>query len=108
MAKGIALSLAFALTACGGGGGSPPAASNGPPTSDCVDCGTTLIAITDADGDFLSYTVDVTSLKLKKANGTLVETLPASTRIDFAQLVMFRILPSAAERGKPSPLFPVR
>ena len=32
-------------------------------------CGTTFVAITDADGDFLSYSVDVTSLKLKKANG---------------------------------------
>ena len=43
--------------------------------------------MTDADGDFLSYTVDVVSLKLKRANGTLVETLPATTRIDFAQFV---------------------
>jgi hypothetical protein len=82
-----ALTLALFLAACGGGGGSPPAASNGPPASSCADCGTTFIAITDADGDFLSYTVDVTSLKLKKANGTLVETLPGTTRIDFAQLV---------------------
>jgi hypothetical protein len=73
------------LTACGGG--SPPSSSNGPPSAVCADCGTTFIAITDADGDFRSYTVDVVSLKLKKANGTLVETLPATTRIDFAQLV---------------------
>jgi hypothetical protein len=83
-----AFTLALLLAACGGGGGdSPPSASNGPPASGCTDCGTTLIAITDADGDFLSYTVDVTSLKLRKANGTLIETLPATTRIDFAQLV---------------------
>jgi hypothetical protein len=81
-----AFSLALFLAACGGGG-SPPAASNGPPASSCADCGTTFVAITDADGDFLSYAVDVTSLKLKKANGALVETLPGTTRIDFAQLV---------------------
>src|SRR6185295_15086633 len=40
-----------------------------------------------ADGDFLSYNVDVVSLSLKRANGTMVETLPAATRIDFAQYV---------------------
>src|SRR6185369_3319704 len=80
--------LALFLAACGGGGGGMSASSSNPPaSSDCTDCGTTFVAITDADGDFLSYSVDVTSLKLKKANGTLVETLPATTRIDFAQLV---------------------
>ena len=64
------------------------AGGSGPPTSNCAtDCGTVFVAITDADGDFLSYTVDVVSLKLKRANGTMVETLPATTRIDFAQLV---------------------
>lgn len=84
--KSCVFILASFLAACSGGGSSPPA-SNEPPTSNCGDCGTALVAITDADGDFLSYSVDVTSLKLKKANGTLVETLPATTRIDFAQLV---------------------
>lgn len=53
----------------------------------CNDCGTAMLSMTDAQGDFLSYVVDVTSLKLKKADGTLVQTLPASSRIDFAQLV---------------------
>ncbi len=83
------LAAALILTACGGGGASnPPPSGNNPPSASCgTDCGTAYIAITDADGDFLSYTVDVSSLKLRRANGTLVETLPASTRIDFAQLV---------------------
>jgi hypothetical protein len=45
------------------------------------------VGLTDAAGDFLSYTVDVTSLTLTKANGTVVETLPQRTRIDFAQVV---------------------
>jgi hypothetical protein len=81
-------SCALLLAACGGGGGgSPPASIGGSPSSSCTDCGTAYIAITDADGDFLSYTVDVVSLKLKRANGTMVETLPATTRIDFAQYV---------------------
>lgn len=85
-----ALTLSLILTACGGGGGTgsnPPAGNNPPPTSSCADCGTVIVAITDADGDFLSYSVDVVSLKLRRANGTTVETLPATTRIDFAQLV---------------------
>ena len=49
--------------------------------------GTLSIGLTDAAGDFLSYAVDVTSLTLTKADGTVVETLPQRTRIDFAQLV---------------------
>jgi hypothetical protein len=85
--RSCGFTLALFLAACGGGGGSMPSSSNAAPTSNCSDCGTMFVAITDADGDFLSYSVDVTSLKLKKANGTLVETLPATTRIDFAQLV---------------------
>jgi len=82
---------ALVLTACGGGGSGmasdPPAGNSPPPAASCVDCGTVYIGMTDADGDFLSYTVDVVSLKLKRANGAVVETLPATTRIDFAQYV---------------------
>ncbi len=92
--------LAFALVACllagcGGGGGSAQPAPPATPSAVCVpadpstaaECGTVLVGLTDADGDFLSYGVDVVSLELEKANGTTVETLPASTRIDFAQYV---------------------
>jgi hypothetical protein len=55
-------------------------------TSGCTDCGTLLVGVTDADGDFVSYSVDVQSVTLKRPNGATVETLPATTRIDFAQL----------------------
>lgn len=44
------------------------------------------VALTDAQGDFLSYAVDVTSLSLTKDDGTTVETLPQRTRVDLAQL----------------------
>ena len=47
--------------------------------------GEIVIGLTDAEGDFASYTVDVLSLTLTKANGAVVETLPLSTRVDFAQ-----------------------
>ncbi len=45
------------------------------------------IGLTDAPGDFLSYTVDVTSLTLTKADGTVVQALPQRTRVDFARFV---------------------
>jgi len=45
------------------------------------------MTITDAKGDFLAYKVKLVSLQLKKSDGTLVETLPASTTVDFAQLI---------------------
>jgi hypothetical protein len=45
------------------------------------------IGLTDAAGDFLSYTVDVTSLTLTKADGTVVQALPQKTRVDFARFM---------------------
>ena len=42
--------------------------------------------LTDAPEDFVSYTIDVTSIRLEKANGTTVETLSLSTRVNFAEL----------------------
>ena len=49
--------------------------------------GVVAIGLTDTPGDFLSYTVDVTSLTLAKADGTFVQVLPQRTRVDFAQIV---------------------
>lgn len=69
--------LAAMLAACGGGGGSSDDGGS--------DSGQVALGITDAEGDFLSYSVDVTSIKLVNANGTTVEVVPAATRIDFAQ-----------------------
>jgi len=45
------------------------------------------ISLTDTAGDFLSYTVDVTSLTLTKADGTVVQALSQRARVDFARLV---------------------
>lgn len=80
------------LTACAGEGSSPEALvanaecdPDDPTTS--AECGTVIIALTDADGDFLNYTVDVLSLKLETANGRIVETLPHATRINFSDYV---------------------
>jgi hypothetical protein len=72
------------LSGCGGGGGgsSDSAASGGG-----GDSGQLVLALTDAEGDFLSYIVDVTSITLVHQNGSVVEALPLTTAIDFAQYV---------------------
>ena len=85
---------ALILAACGGGG-STTATTDPVPTAECdpadpgtaAECGTVMIALTDADGDFLNYTVDVVSLKLETANGRIVETLPRRSRINFTDYV---------------------
>ena len=90
--------LSFAVAGCGGGGGyaDSNAPGSAPQGCDAATCGTVYIGLTDADGDFLSYSVDVVSLTLTKANGAMVETLPVSTRVDFAQLVELSELVTAA------------
>lgn len=88
--------LAFLiLTACGGGESPGPANSGGTANTSCDadnstpatddDCGEVLIGLTDADGDFVTYSVDVTELTLVRADGVVVNALPGSARIDFAQ-----------------------
>jgi hypothetical protein len=95
---GATLALAATLlAACGGGGSAGMSSAPAPTACDASSCGTGLLTIQDAAGDFLSYTVDVTSLKLTKASGAVVETLPATTRIDFAQLVSLTELVSAGQ-----------
>ena len=93
--------LTVLMSACGGGSATtnnPPAAATcdpaDPSTADA--CGTVYVGLTDADGDFLSYSVNVLSLTLEKADGSVVETLPNSTRIDFAQYVDLTEFVSAA------------
>jgi hypothetical protein len=46
--------------------------------------GDLIIGLTDAPSDFVTYTVDVVSLTLTKQNGTVVNTLPLETRVDFS------------------------
>jgi len=88
----LLITSAALLTACGGGGsmGSGTAASSSSTTStsqSCSNCGTALVSLTDAPGDFVNYIVNVVSLQLTRSDGTVVQTVPASTQVDFAQLV---------------------
>ncbi|HYL02556.1 MAG TPA: DUF4382 domain-containing protein [Steroidobacteraceae bacterium] len=88
----LALSwAAIALTAGGCGGGSPM--SMVPPPN--PNNGMAMVTLTDMPGDFLSYMVNMVSLKLTRADGTVVETVPATTRVDFAQLVNLSEVTSA-------------
>ncbi len=88
----IAAGLSFFAVACGGGGGgSSSAPDTSPPTppptgSGAGDEGELIIGITDAPGDFISYAVDVESLTLTSVGGDVVQALPISTRVDFAEL----------------------
>ncbi len=70
---------AFTVAACSSGGdGSGTTAGT---------TGQALVSLTDAAGDFLSYAVDVQSLTLTRRDGTVVETLPLATRVNFADYV---------------------
>ncbi|HSD70101.1 MAG TPA: hypothetical protein VLB07_11140, partial [Woeseiaceae bacterium] len=91
----------IALAACSSGSNNAdapaPLAACDPGNAATVDdCGTVLVGFTDADGDFLNYTVDVLSLKLETAGGRVVETLPLRTRINFTDYVDLTELVSAA------------
>ncbi len=77
----VLAALALGIAGCASGGSS----STGSTYTSAVDEGDVVVSLTDAVGDFSSYTVDVLSLNLTKANGAEVATLPLSTRIDFAQ-----------------------
>ncbi len=85
--------VALAIAGCGSSSSgnlssiTPPSATQTCDNANPQNCGEVLIGLTDADGDFMSYTVDVESLTLTSSDGKTVETLPNSTRIDFAQLV---------------------
>ncbi|MHB8762920.1 MAG: DUF4382 domain-containing protein [Deferrisomatales bacterium] len=71
--------LAAVAAGCGSGAGSVDAVPGD-------DTGEVVIGLTDAEGDFLRYEVEVRSIRLTRADGTVVETLPVATRVDFAEL----------------------
>lgn len=73
------MAAGLAVAGCSSGGSGSDAAT--------ATTGQALVSLTDAAGDFLSYTVDVQSLTLTKQNGSVVETLPLTTRVNFADYV---------------------
>jgi hypothetical protein len=89
LAAVASLSCALLVNACGGGGA--PTSMNPAPT------GTAMVTLTDMPGDFLSYMVNIVSLKLTRSDGTTVETVPVTTSVDFAQLVNLSEVVSAQQ-----------
>ena len=75
-----ALVATLSFVSCSGGG----TGGTGAPTA---NTGQALISVTDAAGDFLSYAVNVQSLTLTRQDGTVVETLPLNTRVNFVDYV---------------------
>lgn len=103
---GVVLLGALVIAACGSGGGPSGngAAGNGtagasaPSTAQaCNGCGGALVSLTDAPGDFLNYIVDVVSLQLTRSDGTVVQAVPATSKVDFAQLVNLAEIISSAQ-----------
>lgn len=105
--KGLVTTLfLISLSACGGGGGEEVVeetvsqAESSCITSDSENasdaCGTVLLSITDADGDFLRYTVEITGLELTRADGTQVSLMPSAQSVNFAEYVEVSELATAA------------
>jgi hypothetical protein len=101
---------ALLVVACGGGaqlsgsgvktkGTGATGAAGGTSTgmSCSGSCGATVLTMTDAAGDFLSYIVTLTSLQLQTASGASVETLPAAAQVDFTKLVNLTEVLSAGQ-----------
>ena len=87
--SGLAVLVLLALAGCGSGSSSMSASSPSTSTkaSTCSGCGTAMVSLTDAPGDFVSYIVKVDSLSLTRSDGTVVQTVPVASQVDFAQLV---------------------
>jgi hypothetical protein len=92
----VAVLAACSSSGSGSSTGGATAACNPADASTANECGELLVAVTDADGDFVSYAVDVLSVSLQRPNGASVEMLPAATRIDFAELTTLSELLSSA------------
>lgn len=94
----IATAVLAACSSSGSGSGTGAATASCDPANSntASECGELLVAVTDADGDFISYAVDILSVSLRRPNGASVEMLPAATRIDFAELSTLSELLAAA------------
>jgi hypothetical protein len=77
----MGLLFSIVLAACSGGGSGDTASGT------ASSSGQVVVGLTDVQGDFTAYWVDVVALTLTKQDGTIVDVLPITTRIDFAQYV---------------------
>jgi hypothetical protein len=84
---GMSYTPAASAGATASAGGTSAGASGSAGACSAQTCGTAMVTMTDAKGDFLSYIVSLTSLQLQTAGGATVETIPATTKVDFSKLV---------------------
>jgi len=82
----LVLTAFLALSGCGGSSESTSPETPSTPGSEILK-GELLLSLTDAEGDFLTYNVDVKSITLTHRNGSVIEALPQTTTVDFAQYV---------------------
>ena len=75
--------LSLCLFACGGS----DTASIDDSTNNTEEFTPLSVSLTDAEGDFLTYQVDITNITLTRSNGAVVNVLPQTTTVDFAQYV---------------------
>lgn len=91
---GLIFLLLFCLNCGGGGSGSSSDSSTS------LEKGELVIGLTDADGDFTAYQVDVVSLKLYREDGAEVSVLPVASTIDFTEYVEVTELLTTASLAK--------
>ena len=92
------------LSACGGGGAGvpePPVAA----ADECVtedeendddNCGPLLVGLTDAEGDFLNYSVSISGLDLMRNDGMRVSVMPTAQMVNFVDYIELSELATAA------------
>jgi len=105
--KSFYICVAASLAACGSGGsggymGNAGVAgansSSGASAQSCGSgCGGAMISLSDAAGDFDSYIVNIVSLQLTRSDGTVVQTLPVTTQVNFSQLLNLSEIISTAQ-----------
>ncbi len=99
---GLVAAALLAVAACGDGGVAiltPPDDDDDPPPTNCTatTCGEARIALSDGDGDFLQYTVDLVSIRLEDSDGDEGQVLRDRQRVDFAELADVSEFLSAVE-----------
>ena len=80
--------LGGVLAAGCSGGGSSGGGGGGAVTPPSSETGEVTLAVTDAPTDELdTFEVDIVGFRFMKANGAVVEVLPQTVRVDFADLI---------------------
>jgi hypothetical protein len=83
---GLGVSTAY-FAGCGGSGGGSSSSGGGGGTGGTTN-GASSFSVTDASSDQIqTFQVDVTDISLTRPNGAVLHTLPATARVDFAELV---------------------